>query len=192
MASEELPNEKPPMIKLESKDKVLFEVELDVGRMFLPVKDMLETFESYVTDPEPIPLSSIPSTHLKVAIHWCEYQLKKKTKGWEMDLLSLKDDGIFLYALMASASFLGLDKLVEELSGVMAAMIRNEGKMLTSEEIRKKFKVRGFPSEEAEKKVVSENDWINPPEVPENPRTSVNQAKNLVIRSRKRPSDHQQ
>ena len=59
-----------PYVKLQSSDKETFEVDVEIAETFFAIKTMMDILE---TDNEPVVLSKVNSTILKMVIEWATY-----------------------------------------------------------------------------------------------------------------------
>ncbi|XP_053595666.1 S-phase kinase-associated protein 1-like [Microplitis demolitor] len=136
------------LIKLESNDNEIFEVDIKVAKMSVTIKTMLEDLGLGDDDDEVVPLPNVNSAILKKVIEWAEYhkddppapeedQNQEKRcddiSVWDSDFL--KVDQPTLFAIIRAANYLDIKGLMDVTCKTVANMIKGK----TPDEIRKTF-----------------------------------------------------
>lgn len=62
-----------PVIKLQSLDGEVFEVDVEIAKQSVTIKTMLEDLGVDEDDDEPVPLPNVNAAILKKVIQWCTY-----------------------------------------------------------------------------------------------------------------------
>lgn len=155
-------------IKLKSADGELFDVDVEVAKASMTIKNMLENLGD-CEDGEEIPVPNVNSTILKKVIQWAQYHKddppvpseddesrERRTDDvsqWDQDFL--KVDQSVLFELIQAANYLDIKGLLDVACKTVANMIKGK----TPEEIRKHFNIKNDFTEEEEKAIREENRW---------------------------------
>ena len=148
-----------PNIKLQSSDEEIFEVDVEVARMSVTLRTMLDDLGIEEDDGEPIPVQNVNSSILRKVIQWATYHKndpptpedddnrEKRTddiSSWDADFLKV-DQGT-LFEIILAANYLDIKGLLDVTCKTVANMIRGK----TPEEIRKTFNIKNdfTPQEE--------------------------------------------
>ena len=62
-----------PNIKLQSSDGEIFEVDVEIAKLSVTIKTMLEDLGMDEEEDDPIPLPNVNAAILKKVIQWCAY-----------------------------------------------------------------------------------------------------------------------
>ena len=62
-----------PNIKLQSLDGEVFEVDVEIAKQSVTIKNMLEDLGTNDDDDDPVPLPNVNAAILKKVIQWCTY-----------------------------------------------------------------------------------------------------------------------
>lgn len=99
-----------PIIKLQSSDEEIFEVDVDVARMSVTLRTMLDDLGIEEDDGEPIPVQNVNSSILRKVIQWATYHKndpptpddddtrEKRTddiSSWDADFLKVDQGTLF-------------------------------------------------------------------------------------------------
>lgn len=161
-------------IFLKSSDSdELVEVNIDVLKMSLTIKNMIEDFgESAGTEKAPIPVSSVNHRDLCKAMEFCKYHhendvkveegeeekeedtKKKEFSAWDIEFCNIPQSELF--SLINATNFLDIKPLLDVACYTVAMMIK--GKKV--EEIRKIFNIKNDFTEEEEKEIRKKNEWL--------------------------------
>jgi len=156
------------MIKLQSSDGEIFDVEVKVAQCSMTIKQMLEDLGMEENDDEVIPLPNVSAAILRKVIHWANHHKddpppaeddenkEKRTddiSSWDADFLKV-DQGT-LFELILAANYLDIKGLLDVTCKTVANMIKGK----TPEEIRKTFNIRNDFSPAEEEQVRKENEW---------------------------------
>ncbi|XP_054930335.1 S-phase kinase-associated protein 1 isoform X1 [Dermacentor andersoni] len=148
-----------PVIKLQSSDGEVFEIDVEIAKASVTIKTMLEDLGMDDDEDEVVPLPNVNSAILKKVIHWATYHKddppppeddenkEKRTddiSSWDADFLKV-DQGT-LFELILAANYLDIKGLLDVTCKTVANMIKGK----TPEEIRKQFNIKNdfTPSEE--------------------------------------------
>ncbi|KAI2810960.1 hypothetical protein RDWZM_002203 [Blomia tropicalis] len=157
-----------PIIKLLSSDEEPFEVDVDIARMSITLRTMLDDLGIEEDDGEPIPVQNVNSSILRKVIQWCTYhkndpptpdddeQREKRTDdipSWDADFLKV-DQGT-LFEIILAANYLDIKGLLDVTCKTVANMIRGK----TPEEIRKTFNIKNDFTPQEEEQIRRENEW---------------------------------
>ncbi|XP_057337532.1 S-phase kinase-associated protein 1-like [Microplitis mediator] len=136
------------LIKLESNDKEIFEVDIKVAKMSMTIKTMLEDLGLGDSDDEVVPLPNVHSAILKKVVEWAEHHKDDppapeddETQEKRCDDISvwdsefLKVDQPTLFAIIRAANYLDIKGLMDVTCKTVACMIKGK----TPDEIRKTF-----------------------------------------------------
>ena len=122
------------------------------------VKDSIED----VGVDTPIPLPNVTGDILKKVLTYAKYDLehpevendKKEISEWENQFLEM--DQTTLFSMILAANYLNYPRLLDLCCKSVANMIKGK----TVEEIRKVFNVQNDFTEEEEKQVEAESEWL--------------------------------
>lgn len=157
-----------PNIKLQSSDEEIFEVDVDVARMSVTLRTMLDDLGIEEDDGEPIPVQNVNSSILRKVIQWATYHKndpptpedddnrEKRTddiSSWDADFLKV-DQGT-LFEIILAANYLDIKGLLDVTCKTVANMIRGK----TPEEIRKTFNIKNDFTPQEEEQIRRENEW---------------------------------
>jgi len=158
------------IIKLQSSDKEVFTVDVDVAKASVTIKTMLEDLGiGEEDDHEVVPLPNVNAAILKKVITWAEYHKddppptgedeenrERRTDDicqWDQDFLKV-DQGT-LFELIQAANYLDIKGLLDVTCKTVANMIKGK----TPEEIRKYFNIKNDFTPEEEQAIREENRW---------------------------------
>lgn len=156
-----------PNIKLQSSDKEIFEVDVEIAKASVTIKTMLDDL-GMSEEEEVVPLPVVNSTILKKIIAWATYhkddpvpaeddEMKDKRtddiSSWDADFLKV-DQGT-LFELILAANYLDIKGLLDLTCKTVANMIRGK----SPDEIRKTFNIKNDFTKEEEEQVRKENEW---------------------------------
>jgi len=157
------------VIKLQSSDKQVFEVDVEVAKASITIKTMLEDLGIEEDDSEVVPLPNVNSAILKKVIQWAEYHKddpppaqedeenrERRTDDitpWDQEFLKV-DQGT-LFELIQAANYLDIKGLLDVTCKTVANMIKGK----TPEEIRKYFNIKNDFTPEEEQAIREENRW---------------------------------
>ncbi|KAM9332906.1 S-phase kinase-associated protein 1 [Pholidichthys leucotaenia] len=158
-----------PVIKLQSSDGEIFEVDVEIAKQSVTIKTMLEDLGmDDEGDDDPVPLPNVNAAILKKVIQWCTHHKddppppeddenkEKRTDDipvWDQEFLKV-DQGT-LFELILAANYLDIKGLLDVTCKTVANMIKGK----TPEEIRKTFNIKNDFTEEEEAQVRKENQW---------------------------------
>lgn len=157
-----------PNIKLQSSDDEIFEVDVEVARMSVTLRTMLDDLGIEEDDGEPIPVQNVNSSILRKVIQWATYHKndpptpdeddnrEKRTddiSSWDADFLKV-DQGT-LFEIILAANYLDIKGLLDVTCKTVANMIRGK----TPEEIRKTFNIKNDFTPQEEEVIRRENEW---------------------------------
>ena len=158
-------------VRLQSSDGDIFDVDVDVAKLSITIKNMLEDFlVASDAEDEPVPLANVNTPTLRKVIAWCTHhkdddsrQEMKVFEGaskqtgnispWDAEFLKMEQPDLF--DLILAANFLDIDDLLDLTCKAVANMIIGK----STEEIRKTFNIKNDLSPEEEEKIRSENSW---------------------------------
>lgn len=158
-----------PNIKLQSSDGEIFEVDVDVAKLSVTIKTMLEDLGMDEEDDEAIPLPNVNAAILKKVIQWCTYHKEdppppedddnreKRTDdipSWDIEFLKV-DQGT-LFELILAANYLDIKGLLDVTCKTVANMIKGKN---SGEEIRKMLNIKNDFTPEEEEQVRKQNEW---------------------------------
>jgi len=159
---------KMPNIKLQSSDGEIFELDVEVAKLSVTIKTMLEDLGMDEEEEDPIPLPNVNAAILKKVIQWCTYHKddppppedddnrEKRTDdipSWDIEFLKV-DQGT-LFELILSANYLDIKGLLDVTCKTVANMIKGK----TPDEIRKTFNIKNDFTPAEEEQVRKENEW---------------------------------
>ena len=149
-----------PTIKLISNDKETFEVDVEIAKQSMTIKNMLDDLGmGEDSDEEPVPLPNVNAAILRKVLQWCNYHKddqeppeddenkERRTDdipSWDLEFLRV-DQGT-LFELIMAANYLDIKGLLDVCCKQVANMIKGK----TPEEIRKTFNIKSdfTPQEE--------------------------------------------
>ncbi|KAH9518722.1 suppressor of kinetochore protein mutant [Bulinus truncatus] len=159
---------KMPMIKLQSSDGEVFEVDVEIAKQSVTIKTMLEDLGMDEDEDEPVPLPNVNAAILKKVIQWCTFHRddppppeddenkEKRTDdicSWDAEFLKV-DQGT-LFELILAANYLDIKGLLDVTCKTVANMIKGK----SPEEIRKTFNIKNDFTPAEEEQVRKENEW---------------------------------
>ncbi|XP_044934159.1 S-phase kinase-associated protein 1-like, partial [Mustela putorius furo] len=160
---------KLPLIKLQSSDGEIFEVDVEIAQQSMTIKTMLEDLGmDDEGDDDPVPLPNVNAAILKKVIQWCthhkddppppeddENQEKwtDEIPVWDQEFLKV-DQGT-LFELTLAVNYLDIKGLLDVTRKTVASMIKGK----TPEETRKTFNIKNDFTEEEEAQIRKENPW---------------------------------
>lgn len=156
------------MLKLESSDGEIIQVETDTIRQSTTIDNMItELDDQGFSDEESIPINNVNGNILSKVIEWCKHH-KNETQAvedddsdkrtddiptWDQEFLKV-DQGT-LFELIMAANYLDIKKLLDLCCKSVANMIKGK----SANEIRKTFNIKNDFNEEEEAQVRKENTW---------------------------------
>jgi len=156
------------MIKLQSSDGEVFEVDVEIAKQSVTIKTMLEDLGMDEDEDEPVPLPNVNAAILKKVIQWCSFHRddppppeddenkEKRTDdicSWDAEFLKV-DQGT-LFELILAANYLDIKGLLDVTCKTVANMIKGK----SPEEIRKTFNIKNDFTPAEEEQVRKENEW---------------------------------
>ena len=154
-----------PMLKLQSQEGRVFEVEESVASKSLLIKNMVEDSG---TDEE-IPLPNVKSAILEKVIEYCRHyrdqippEIEKPLKSavmqdvvpaWDAAFVELEHE--MLFELILAANYLDIKSLLD----LSCAKVASQMKGKNPEEIRRTFNIENDFTPEEEQQVREENRW---------------------------------
>ncbi|XP_068146687.1 S-phase kinase-associated protein 1 [Drosophila tropicalis] len=156
-----------PIIRLESGDKEIFDIDQEIAKCSDTIKTALEDLGDE-SDNSVLPLHNVNSLILKKVLHWATYhkddpaqaeELENKEKrtddisSWDADFLKV-DQGT-LFELILAANYLSIRGLLDLTCKTVANMIRGKN----PQEIRDTFAIFNDFSPAEEEQVRKENEW---------------------------------
>ena len=162
-------------VKLQSSNDEVFDVESDVAKVPVTIKNMLDDLRGEDDDDDPIPVPNVNGAIMRKVIEWAthhkgdppppeddEFKEKKLDEIDPWDLGFLKVDQGTLFELILAANYLDIKGLLEVTCKTVANMIKGK----TPEEIRKTFNIQNDFTPEEEEQIRKENEWCeNAPSV---------------------------
>jgi S-phase kinase-associated protein 1 len=158
-----------PNIKLQSSDGEVFDVDVEVAKASITIKNMIDDLGLKDEDNEPVPLPNVNAAILRKVIEWAEHHKddpvpvpdEDETRDrrtddipdWDQKFLQV-DQGT-LFELIQSANYLDIKGLLDVTCKTVANMIKGK----TPEEIRKTFNIVNDFTPEEEKAIRDENRW---------------------------------
>ncbi|CAF1155706.1 unnamed protein product [Rotaria sordida] len=154
-------------IKLQSNDGDIFDVEVEIAKLSITIKTMLEDLS--MNEEEIIPLPNINSAIFKKVIQWTTHHKddpplppeddenrEKNTNdisSWDQEFLKV-DQGT-LFELILAANYLDIKGLLDVTCASVANMIKGK----TPEEIRRTFNIKNDFTPQEEEQIKKENEW---------------------------------
>ncbi|VDK23343.1 unnamed protein product [Taenia asiatica] len=156
-------------VKLVTSDVVVFDVDLEVARKSVMIRDILDDVgPEAAEDDEPIPLQYVNAATLSKVLQWCTHhkddapqQGHDKKRDRRMDDISawdqefLRVDQRTLLELILAADYLDIEGLLDTCCKSVAIMIKGK----TPEEIRNTFNIKSDFTPEEEEQIRKENEW---------------------------------
>eukprot|EP00126_Sphaerothecum_destruens_P015687 Sdes_comp9727_c0_seq1m1229 len=155
------------IVKLQSSDGQEFKVDIDVAKMSVTIKNMLDDL-GLDDDDTPIPLPNVTGPILSKVIDYCvrhkddppptEDEDSKETtrddiEPWDAEFCKV-DQGT-LFEMILAANYLDIKSMLDLTCKTVANMIKGK----TPEEIRKTFNIKNDFTPEEEEQVRKENEW---------------------------------
>ncbi|XP_037086941.1 S-phase kinase-associated protein 1 [Pollicipes pollicipes] len=156
------------MIKLQSSDGEVFEIDVEVAKASVVIKTMLEDLGMDEGEEEIVPLPNVNAAILRKVLQWAQHHKddppqpeddenkQKRTddiSSWDADFLKV-DQGT-LFELILAANYLDIKGLLDVTCKTVANMIKGK----TPEEIRKTFNIKNDFTPIEEEQVRKENEW---------------------------------
>ncbi|KAF6030588.1 SKP1 [Bugula neritina] len=156
------------MVTLQSCDGEIFEVEVEILKQSIFLRDMFELLGVDDEDEDPLILPNVDAAILKKVIQWCTYHKddppppeddenkEKRTddiSSWDTEFLKV-DQGT-LFELILAANYLDIKGLLDVTCKTVANMIKGK----TTEEIRETFNIKNDFTPDEEEQVRKENEW---------------------------------
>ncbi|OQV20490.1 putative S-phase kinase-associated protein 1 [Hypsibius exemplaris] len=165
------------LIKLESGDKEVFQVDIEVAKMSKVVRqwieDMMDEQEAKTRDwslVDPIPCPNVSGPILRKIIFWMEYHKRTddpevekpeddlshftdEVSDWDQEFVKV-DQGT-LFELIVASNYLNIKKLRIVCCKTVAAQL----KKLSVEEIRATYNIENDFTPEEEEAIRKENEW---------------------------------
>ena len=157
------------VIKLQSKDKEVFEVSEKVARMSLAINTMLDDLGVSEADSEPVPVLEVDGKTLKLVIQWAEHhqndpapctdedeeeQRLRSIPEWDKQFLAV--DNTTLFELLTAANFLDMKGLFKMSARAAADILATK----TPEQIREEFGIVNDLDPEREAQIRKENEYF--------------------------------
>eukprot|EP01135_Chromosphaera_perkinsii_P006465 Nk52_evm1s508 gene=Nk52_evmTU1s508 len=155
------------VVKLQSSDGQEYSVDLNVAKMSVTIKNMLEDL-GMDDDDNAIPLPNVTGPILSKVIDYCnrhkddppmteEDESKEKNcediEPWDAEFCKV-DQGT-LFEMILAANYLDIKPMLDLTCKTVANMIKGK----TPEEIRKTFNIKNDFTPEEEEQVRKENEW---------------------------------
>jgi len=158
-----------PEIKLVSSDSTEFSVDVNIAKMSLTIKTMLEDLTVGAgNEDDKIPLPNVRGDILQLVINWANYHKddppapedddtrEKRTDDIiEWDRKFLEVDQTILFDLILAANYLDIKGLLDVTCKTVANMIKGK----TPEEIRRTFNIKNDFTPAEEEQIRKENEW---------------------------------
>ena len=156
------------MIKLQSCDGEIFNVDVKIAKMSNTIKTMLDDLGMEADSEEAVPLPNVSADILKKIIEWSthhkddivpteddsDYQERSSVvPAW--DEAFLKVDNPTLFEIILAANYLDIKELLENGCKTVANMMKGK----KPEEIRKIFNIVNDLTPEEEEQIRKENEW---------------------------------
>ena len=154
------------LIKLESSDEQVFEVDRKIAEMSVTIKHMLDDLDAECDNP--IPLPNVAGKILQKVIEYCTHHNenpeppsdeKNDSKAldniapWDKDFCDV--DQATLFEMILAANYLDIKPLLDLTCKTVANMIKGK----TPEEIRQTFNIKNDFTPEEEEQIRKENEW---------------------------------
>lgn len=169
-------SEKPKIVKLQSKDEKIFDVEEEIVKLSKTLADLLINLpqgeNGNDTDDSPIPIPNVDGTILTKVIEWAKHhkddpplpddeddeererRYTDEIPEWDKTFLNVDQSTIF--ELILAANYLDIKGLLDVTCQTVANMIKGK----TPEEIRKQFDIENDFTPEEEERIRKENEWL--------------------------------
>jgi S-phase kinase-associated protein 1 len=158
-----------PQIRLQSNDREIFTVDLEIAKMSKTIKTMLDDLGLDDDNEEIVPLPNVCSDILKKIITWSthhkddkvvdddddEYKERRTDDIPNWDVEFLRVDQSTLFEIILAANYLDIKGLLEIGCKTVANMMKGK----TAEEIRKIFNIKNDLTPEEEEQIRKENEW---------------------------------
>ncbi|KAI1810729.1 Skp1 family, dimerization domain-containing protein [Poronia punctata] len=158
----------PAMIKLQSNDNNLIDVEQVVAERSVLIKHMLEDLGDAAIG-QIVPIPNVTEPVLRKVIEWCEHHRndppsaadedsdsrKKTTDIDEWDQKFMQVDQEMLFEIILASNYLDIKPLLDVGCKTVANMIKGK----SPEEIRKTFNITNDFTPEEEEQIRRENEW---------------------------------
>ena len=142
------------MITLISKDGQDFQIEENVGFKCETIKNLIE--DGLASSDSEIPISDINGNILQKVIEYGTYRFKNDfNEEWNTQFCNMSQTDLFDTIL--AANYLEYVELLDTCCTAIAKMISGK----TPQEIRKIFNIQNDFTEEEEKQIRKENEWID-------------------------------
>ncbi|KAN0102616.1 Cullin repeat-like-containing domain protein [Hyaloscypha variabilis] len=168
----------PAMVKLVSKDLVVFEVEQRVAEQSFLIQHLCAFFGEKIVSRQYIPLPGVNESILRKVLEWCQHHkgdLSNTTRhhnGWDQlslvssitkrnEELSEWDEKFFqvdqemLFEIILAANYLDIIPLLSLAYKTVANMIKGK----SPEEIRRTFNITNDFTPEEDEQIRRENEW---------------------------------
>jgi len=158
-----------PMIKLQSSDGEVFQVDFEIAKASVTIKTMVEVLGLEEKDEGIVPLPYVKAGILKKVIEWATYHKDdplpaendegrvKRTDdicSWDADFL--KANQRTLYQLTNAAYYLGIKGLSDVTKNTFTNMIKGK----TAKEIREMFNIENYFTAAVEDQIPKEDEWL--------------------------------
>lgn len=155
--------------KLESSDKQIFEVEIDILKLSDTLKNLLEELGEPASA-ETIPVPNVDGATLKRVIQYLRHHateppreiekplthdLKDVVSPWDFEFVSFGDDQC-VFQLILAANYLNVKPLLELACAWVASQMRGK----TTEQIRERFGIVNDFTPEEEQTMRENNKWV--------------------------------
>jgi len=156
------------LIKLQSSDMELFDVDIQIAKCSVTIRTMLEDLGLEDGEDEAVPLPNVSSVILRKVILWATHHRDdppiteddeskdKRTddiSSWDADFLKV-DQGT-LFEIILAANYLDIKGLLDVTCKTVANMIKGK----SPEQIRSTFNIKNDFSQAEEETVRKENEW---------------------------------
>ncbi|XP_031633893.1 S-phase kinase-associated protein 1-like [Contarinia nasturtii] len=157
-----------PVIRLQSSDGEVFNVETNVAKVSGTIKTMLEDCGMEEEDDTTVPLQNVDSNILGRVLEWAKHHQNdpiptddddnkvKRTDdipAWDVDFLNV-EQGI-LFELILAANYLDIKGLMDSACKTVANMIKGK----KPEEIRRTFDIPNDYTAEEREQIAKEDKW---------------------------------
>ena len=142
------------MVKLESCDGQVYEVEFDVISVSTTVSHMLEDIDDKVRDTEVTPLKDITGRTLSKILDWCtHYKSNPDDSYWFKTYCDI--DYATLFEIVLGANYLNIQPLLKLTCQSIADSMNGK----TAQQIRDLYNIKNDFTPEEEERVRKENEW---------------------------------
>jgi S-phase kinase-associated protein 1 len=151
------------MIKLQSSDGEIIDVDVEAAKASNIIKAMIEGRDE--DDDEPVPLLNVNGAIMKKVIEWATHhkddppapvddeRSTNDIEPWDQEFL--KVDQRTLFELILAANYLDMKGLLDVTSKTVANMLKGK----SPEEIRRTFNMKSEITPEEEEQIRRENGW---------------------------------